>query len=61
LGLQLRRNDRAGNKVFKRVSSFKYLGNVIYKEGRISECVKDRVQVGNRAYAANHHTLKARL
>jgi len=43
------------------VSSFKYLGNVIYKEGRISECIKDRIQVGNRAYAANHHMLKSNI
>jgi len=37
---------------FERVSSFKYLGNVIHKEGRVSECVKDRIQVGNRTHAA---------
>jgi len=43
------------------VSSFKYLGSVIHKEGRISECVKDRIQVGNRAYAANHHMLKSKI
>jgi len=38
-----------------------YLGNVIHKEGRISECVKDRTQVGSRAYAANHHMLKSKI
>jgi predicted transcriptional regulator len=52
---------KVGDKVFERVSSFKNLDNVINKEGRISECVKDRIQVGNRAHAANHHTLKVRL
>jgi len=31
------------------------------KEGRISECVKDRTQTGNRAYAANHHMLKSKI
>ena len=51
-------NWKVGDKEFERVSAFKYLGNVIYKEGRISECVKDRIQEGNRAYAANHHMLK---
>ena len=30
-----------GGKVFQTVPSFKYLGNVIDNEGRISECVKD--------------------
>ena len=30
-------NWKVGDKVFERVSSFKYLGNVIHKEGRISE------------------------
>jgi len=48
-------------EAFERVSSFKYLGNVIHKEGRISEYVKDRIQVGNRAYAANHHVLKSEI
>jgi hypothetical protein len=43
------------------VSNFKYLGNVINKEEGITECVKDRIQVGNRAYAANHHMLKSKI
>jgi hypothetical protein len=50
-----------GDKVFERVSSCKYLGIVINKEGRISECVKDRIQVGNRAYAAKYHMLKSKI
>jgi hypothetical protein len=54
-------NWKVGDKVFERVSSFKYLGNVINKEGRISECVKDIIQVGNRANAANHHMLKSKI
>jgi hypothetical protein len=54
-------NWKLGDKIFERVSSFKYFGNVINKEGRISECVKDRKQVGNRAYAANHHMLKSKI
>ena len=45
----------------ERVSSFKYLGNLIDKEGRMSECVKDRIQAENRAYAAKYHMLKVRL
>jgi hypothetical protein len=43
------------------VSSCKYLGNVINKEGRISECVRDRIQAGNRAYADNHHMIKSKI
>jgi len=54
-------NWKVGVKVFERVSSFKYLGNVIHKRGRISECVEDRTQEWNRAYAANHHTLKSKI
>ena len=64
--LQLRRDDKTqnwkvGDKAFKNVSTFKYLGNVIHKEGRINECVKDRIQVGNIAYEANHHRLKSKI
>jgi hypothetical protein len=58
---QQTQNWKVGDKIFERVSSFKYLGNVINEEGRISECVKDRIQAGNRAYAANHHVLKSKI
>ena len=54
-------NWKVGDKVFESVSSFKYLGSVIHKEGRISECVKDRIQKGNRAHAANRHMLKSKI
>jgi hypothetical protein len=54
-------NWKVGDKVFGRVSSFKYLGNVINKDGKICECVKDRIQVGNRAYAAKHRMLKSKI
>jgi hypothetical protein len=37
-------NWKAGDKVFERVSSFKYLGNVINTEGKISECVEDNTR-----------------
>ena len=37
-------NWKVGVKVFERMSSFQYVGNIIYKEGRIGECVKDRIQ-----------------
>jgi hypothetical protein len=54
-------NWKAGDKVFERVSSFKYLGNIINEDGKISECIKDRIQAGNRTYAANHHMLKSKI
>ena len=43
------------------MSSFKYLGNTIDKEGRISEGVKDRIQARNRAYGANYRMLKSKI
>ena len=54
-------NLKVGAKVFERVSSFKCQGNVIDKAGRISECVKDRIQAGNRACAANYHMLRSKI
>jgi len=54
-------NLKVGDKIFEGVSNFRYLGNVIDKEGRISECVKDRIQAGNKAYAANYHMLKSKI
>jgi hypothetical protein len=54
-------NWKVGDKVFERVSSFKYIGNVINEEGRISICVRDRIQVGNKAYAANRHVLNSKV
>jgi hypothetical protein len=35
------------------VSSFRYLGNMINNENRNDNCVKERIQPGNRAYFAN--------
>jgi hypothetical protein len=55
------KNWKAGDKVLERVSSFKYLGNVINKEGKIIECVRDRIQAGNRIYAAYNHMLKSNI
>jgi len=54
-------NWKVGDKVFEIVSSFKYLGNAINEEGRIRECVKDRIKTGNRAYAANHRMLQSKI
>ena len=43
------------------MSGFRYLGSVTDKEGRISECVKDRMQAGNREYVANYCMLKSKI
>jgi sorting nexin-29 len=51
-------NWKVGDKVFESVSSCKYLGNVINKEGRLSECVNDRI---HRTYAANHHMPNSKI
>jgi hypothetical protein len=42
-------------------SSFKYFGSVINEEGSITECVKDSIQTGNRAYLANQRILKSNI
>jgi hypothetical protein len=47
-------------KQFAGVSSFKYLGNVINNGNRNDNCVKKRIQTGNRAYFANLGTLKSK-
>jgi hypothetical protein len=54
-------NLKVEDKTFGGVSSFRYLGNVTDKEGRIGECVKDRIQAANKAYAANYHMLKSKI
>jgi hypothetical protein len=43
------------------VSSFRYLGNVIDKEGRIGGYIKDRIQAGKKAYVTNYDTLKSKI
>jgi hypothetical protein len=43
------------------MSSFKYLGNMINNWNRNDNCVKERIQVGNRAYFANLSTLKSKI
>jgi len=35
--------------------------NVINEQGRISKCVKDKIETGNRAHAANHNMLKSKI
>jgi hypothetical protein len=47
-------------KLFSGVSSFKYFGNMISNGNRNDNCVKERVQAGNRAYLTNLSTLKVK-
>jgi hypothetical protein len=50
-----------GTNIFEGVSNFKYLQNVIDNENKISSCVMERIQTGNKAYCANLHLFKSRL
>jgi hypothetical protein len=42
------------------VSSFKYLGNMINNDNRNDNCVRVRIQAGNRAYFANLSKIRSR-
>jgi hypothetical protein len=48
-------------KLFRGVSSFKYLGNMINNGNRNDNCVKERIQAGNGVYFANLSTLKSKI
>ena len=51
---------KIGEKIFEGVTKFKYLGNVTDNGNQVNECIKDRIQAGNRAYAANYNILKSK-
>lgn len=48
-------------KTFQGVSNFRYLRNLIDNENKISSCVMDQIQAGNKAFYASLHLLKSRL
>ncbi|KAI5708261.1 hypothetical protein M8J77_019306 [Diaphorina citri] len=54
-------NLEIGGKTFKGVTQFKYLGEVVDNTGKIGNAIKERLQIGNRAYFANQTLLKNRL
>lgn len=47
--------------VFKGVTQFTYLGELINNEAKTSTAIKERLQKGNRAYFANVKLLKSKL
>lgn len=49
------------NVTYKAVAQFKYLGEQVNNEGRISAAIRERLQSGNRAYFANSTLLKNKL
>jgi hypothetical protein len=48
-------------KVFKGMSRFKYLGNMINNDNRNDNYIKERIQTGNKAYFANLITPKSKI
>jgi hypothetical protein len=48
-------------KLFTGVSSFKYLGNTINNGNRNDNCIKERIQAGNRAYFTELRTLESKI
>uniref|UniRef100_A0A8D8V6E2 Craniofacial development protein 2 n=1 Tax=Cacopsylla melanoneura TaxID=428564 RepID=A0A8D8V6E2_9HEMI len=49
------------DKRFQGVSQFKYLGEIVSNNGKTSSAIKERLQLGNRAYFANQTLLKNKL
>jgi hypothetical protein len=43
------------------ITSFAYLGNMINNGNRNDNCVKERIQAGNRTYFTNLSTLKSKI
>jgi F0F1-type ATP synthase alpha subunit len=42
-------NLKLDNRIFEGISQFKYLGALINSECGMTDCIKDRIQTGNRA------------
>ena len=54
---------RIGNKTFKAVQGFQYLGNIIgnNNNNNNNKCIKDRIRMGNKAYYANRQLVNSSL
>jgi hypothetical protein len=50
-----------GNRTFEGVSQFRYLGALINSQNKISDCINDKIQKGNRAYFANQKMFMSKL
>ena len=50
-----------GSNSFDVANKFRYLGNVIGSEGCANTTIRDRIQIGNRAYYANSILLRSKL
>uniref|UniRef100_A0A8D8QNX5 Craniofacial development protein 2 n=1 Tax=Cacopsylla melanoneura TaxID=428564 RepID=A0A8D8QNX5_9HEMI len=48
-------------KTFKGVEQFKYLGEIVNNAGKTSSAIKDRLNLGNKAYFANQTLIKSKL
>uniref|UniRef100_A0A8D9B4S3 Craniofacial development protein 2 n=1 Tax=Cacopsylla melanoneura TaxID=428564 RepID=A0A8D9B4S3_9HEMI len=54
-------NLTIGERSFKAVTEFKYLGEIVNNIGKTSSAIKERIRSGNRAYFANIKLLKNKL
>jgi len=52
---------RIGNKTFKAVQSFQYLGNIIANANNNKKCKKEKIMMGNKAYYANRQLVNSSL
>jgi len=52
---------RIGNKTFKAVQSFQYLGNIIGNTNNNNKYIKERIMMGNKAYYANRQLVNRSL
>jgi len=52
---------RIGNKTFKAVQSFQYLGSITSNTNNNNKCMKERIMLDNKAYYANRQLFNSSL